>query len=133
MIPIPFTEIINRLKSIELPSIDFVVGIATGGTVPACLVAYENNLPFSLIHLNYRDENNRPKYPHPHLLAQQTIPITAEKILLVDDVSVSGSTLDMARSLLSDYDIVTLVLKGKADFVIFPEVATCVQWPWKLY
>lgn len=51
--------------------------------------------------------------------------------MLVDDVSVTGQTLELARSLLAGWKLTTLVLKGKeADFVLFPEVASCVNWPW---
>jgi hypoxanthine phosphoribosyltransferase len=53
------------------------------------------------------------------------------RILLVDDVSVSGQTLALARSLLKGYEVITFTLKGKADFVLFPEITACVNWPWK--
>jgi hypothetical protein len=33
--------------------------------------------------------------------------------------------------LLAGHEVTTLVMKGKADYVLFPEVRTCVQWPWK--
>ena len=54
------------------------------------------------------------------------------RILLVDDVSVSGQTLQAARELLMDYEVTTFVLKSKADLVAFPEIGECVVWPWKL-
>jgi hypoxanthine phosphoribosyltransferase len=53
-------------------------------------------------------------------------------VLLVDDVSVSGATFKLARELLMGATIATLACKGKADFVLFPEVAACVNWPWSL-
>ena len=52
-------------------------------------------------------------------------------ILLVDDVSVSGVTLSLALSLLKDFEVFTFVLKGQADYVLFPEIKECVNWPWK--
>jgi len=51
--------------------------------------------------------------------------------LLVDDVSVTGKTLKCAVENLQDYTVYTFVLKGKADYVLFPEINTCVEWPWK--
>jgi hypothetical protein len=42
----------------------------------------------------------------------------------------SGATLQCARAALADFTIHTLVLKGSADIVAFPELATCVSWPW---
>jgi hypoxanthine phosphoribosyltransferase len=53
------------------------------------------------------------------------------KVLLVDDVAVTGKTFEKAVEYLQDCRIVTLVLKGKADVVIFPEVEDCVEWPWR--
>jgi hypoxanthine phosphoribosyltransferase len=55
------------------------------------------------------------------------------KVLLVDDVSVTGKTLDFAKQLLHLNDIKTFVLKGKnADIVLFPEIKECVNWPWNM-
>jgi hypoxanthine phosphoribosyltransferase len=56
---------------------------------------------------------------------------TGLRVLLVDDVSVTGKTLNRVKALLKGYTVYTLVMKGKGDFVLFPEVGTCVQWPWK--
>jgi hypoxanthine phosphoribosyltransferase len=53
--------------------------------------------------------------------------------LVVDDVSVSGKTLEKARQLLAGNEVKTLTLKGNADYVIFPEIRDCVKWPWKIY
>jgi hypothetical protein len=47
-------------------------------------------------------------------------------------VSVTGKTLAFARTLLPGHDIRTLVLKGRGDYVVFPEIALCVDWPWKV-
>lgn len=52
------------------------------------------------------------------------------KILLVDDVSVTGKTLEKVKKELYGYEVTTLVFKGKADHVLFPEIRTCVEWPW---
>ena len=57
---------------------------------------------------------------------------TATRILLVDDVSVSGQTLATVQARLRNFTVTTLVLKGKADLVVFPQLATCVRWPWKI-
>ncbi|MEM8970289.1 MAG: hypothetical protein AAGE93_27990, partial [Bacteroidota bacterium] len=52
-------------------------------------------------------------------------------ILLVDDVSVTGKTLKTVKAELAEYRVTTFVLKGKADLVVFPDIGTCVDWPWK--
>lgn len=127
-----FTEIAQRLTRLVLPEVDMVVGIATGGVVPASLVAYKLERPLTLLHINYRAEDNTPQRDSPLLLRPSTVPPLSKRILLVDDVSVSGQTLDLARRLLLDHHVITLALKGTADYVLFPEIKTCVQWPWQL-
>lgn len=129
-VDLSFTEIAQRLKGLELPDIDGVVGIANGGTVPASLVAYQIDRPLSMIRLNYRDEDNAPLYESPQVLEAPPIDRGLKRVLLVDDVSVSGKTLAKARELLSDRVVVTLVITGEADYVVFPEVSDCVNWPW---
>jgi adenine/guanine phosphoribosyltransferase-like PRPP-binding protein len=125
-----FLTIRTRIERLELPSVDRVVGIATGGTVPASLVAYKLGVPLSFITLNYRAEDNTPQRPEPTLLHPFQAP-EGEHVLLVDDVSVTGQTFAVARGFLPNCTVTTLALKGKADFVLFPEVARCVHWPWK--
>ena len=126
-----FLTISRRINQIQLPATEHVVGIASGGIVPASILAYRLNCSLSLIKINYRSANNKPQRPTPTLLEPFDIPENIKHILLVDDVSVSGKTLDLARTILSGFDVVTFVLKGKADLVVFPEIGECVNWPWK--
>ena len=125
-----FREICARLERLELPHVDLVVGIATGGSVPASLVAYKLGAPLVMMRLNYRAENNTPQRPEPQLLSTFGPP-DAARVLLVDDVSVTGKTLAAATLLLPHSHVTTLVMKGRGDFVLFPEVSSCVVWPWK--
>ena len=125
-----FKEISKRIGDLNLPYFDLVIGIADGGTVPASLVAYQLGIELKLIKLNYRDVQNNPIYDEPIILSQENI--TNKKVLLVDDVSVSGKTLEAAIKILQGNSITTLTLKGKADYVLFPEISECVNWPWKL-
>ncbi|MEJ2505690.1 MAG: phosphoribosyltransferase, partial [Ignavibacteriaceae bacterium] len=59
---------------------------------------------------NYRDVQNNPIYDEPVILSQKNI--TNKKVLLVDDVSVSGKTLEAAIKILQGNSITTLTLKG---------------------
>ena len=129
-VDLSFTEIAQRLRTIELPEVDGVVGIAAGGTVPASLVAYQLNRPLSMIQLNYRGEDNAPLYESPQVIEARPIDEAQRRVLLVDDVSVSGKTLSAAKDLLGDRAVTTLVITGEADYVVFPEVGDCVNWPW---
>ena len=124
-------EIAERIRETRFPDVDLIVGIASGGVVPASLVAFHLNKPLEVVAINYRDEDNNPRYDAPQLLKSISEPIAEKHILLVDDVSVSGKTLETAKGLFDDCEVTTFVLKGQADISIFPEVAACVDWPWK--
>lgn len=128
-----FQEITRRFKQLQILDVDQVIGIAKGGVVPAALAAYQLEKPLSTLTINYRAEDNTPQREAPALLTPFQQPITnhGQHILLVDDVSVTGQTLDLALSLLAGFRITTLVLKGIADIVLFPEIDQCVLWPWK--
>lgn len=131
MIKIPFPEIKKALDNFELPSVDLVIGIAEGGLVPAALTACKLGCELKIIKINYRDENNNPRSDKPELLKTFDEHLEGKKILLVDDVSVSGKTLDAARILFPGNEVITFVFKGKADYVLLPNVKECVNWPWK--
>ncbi len=133
MVPLSFIEIAERLKAAPLPETDLVIGIGTGGIVPASLAAFQLNAELRIITLNYRDEKNTPRYEEPVVLNMPSnLELKGKKILLVDDVSVSGKTLNAALELLKGFQVTTLTMKGKAaDIILLPEVKDCVKWPWK--
>jgi uncharacterized protein len=132
MVPLSFHEITARLKQLNLPEIDVVIGIGSGGIVPAALVAFHLDAELQVMVLNYRDEQNIPRYEEPKLLHRPSVELEGKCILLVDDVSVSGKTMNLALNQLKGLDVKTLAMKGKADYVLFPEIKDCVQWPWKV-
>ena len=131
MVPLSFREITSRLKQLDLPDVDVVIGIGSGGVVPAGMVAFHLDAELHVMVLNYRDEQNNPRYDEPMLLLMPEWDLKDKRILLVDDVSVSGKTMNAALKLLNGYSVKTLAMKGKADFVLFPEITDCVKWPWK--
>lgn len=131
MVPLSFREITERLKQMQLPETDVVIGIGSGGIPPATMVAYHLNAELQVMLLNYRDEQNTPRYDEPLVLEKPHGQLEGKRILLVDDVSVSGKTMQTALEQLKGLDVKTLAMKGKADFVLFPEIKDCVKWPWK--
>jgi hypoxanthine phosphoribosyltransferase len=131
MVPLSFTEISARLKTINFPPVDLVIGIGTGGVPAATMVAYHLGAELLVMTLNYRDEKNNPLYENPQVLSLPDWNLQGKRILLVDDVSVSGKTMKAALELLHGYDVKTCAMKGKADYVLFPEIKDCVKWPWK--
>lgn len=127
-----FSEIKSRVDRLVLPKFDLIIGIATGGVVPASLIAYKTGIDLKIIKINFRDESNSPRFEAPLLLENPENGLKGLNLLIVDDVSVSGKTLDLAKDLFAENNLSTLVFKGKADYVLFPEIKTCVNWPWKL-
>ena len=131
MIKLGFDKIVRQLSRLRLPECDVVIGIGYGGMVPAALLAYKLGCELRFIFFNYRDEQNTPRHDAPVLLEPFVLPKGLKSVLLVDDVSVTGNTLKTAQMLLKDYQVKTLVLVGKADYVVFPDIDSCVNWPWK--
>ena len=128
-----FTTISEALRAFPLPQTDCVVGIGRGGTVPASLIAHQLRCDLHMVQVNYRDDANQPSYEQPRWLQEELPKLNpTTRILLVDDVAVSGKTLTIVKSRLRAYAVTTLVLKGKADLVVFPTIATCVHWPWNV-
>lgn len=131
MVPLSLKEIAERLKAIDFPSVDMVIGIGSGGVPAATMVAFHLNADLQVLTMNYRDEKNNPRYENPKLIDLPKWNLEGKRILLVDDVSVSGKTMNAALNLLKGFDVKTCAMKGKADFVLFPEIKDCVKWPWK--
>ena len=135
MTSLSFADITARLAAWRFPEgIDLVVGIASGGVVPAALVAVRLAVELKVIALNYRDEANEPRYPEPRLLSSVPDLGSARRILLVDDVYVTGKSWQSARRALpKSVEVIPFVLKGRVDFALIRNVDGCVQWPWKVY
>lgn len=132
MISLLLRDISFRLRQIQFPEIDLVIGIGSGGTVPAAITAFYLNTELCIMTLNYRDEKNNPQREKPEVLSlPEDMDLTGKRILLVDDVSVSGKTLNAALEILKGHNVQTFTLKGNADYVLFPEIKDCVKWPWK--
>ncbi len=131
-ISLSFKEISAALHRFSLPSADLVIGIGRGGIVPASLVAHQLRCGLHIVQVNYRDDDNQPARVQPEFLQDFSLNIEKnQKILLVDDVAVSGKTLEVVKDKLKAHTVQTFVLKGKADYVLFPDIKTCVNWPWK--
>lgn len=64
--PLSLQEIVARLQRWKFPeSLDGVVGIASGGVVPAALVTQHLGLGLKIVGVNYRDESNTPRFDAP--------------------------------------------------------------------
>jgi adenine/guanine phosphoribosyltransferase-like PRPP-binding protein len=134
MTSLSFSDISARLAEWIFPDrIDGVVGIASGGVVPASLVAMRLKVDLKILALNYRDESNEPRFEEPKLLSRVPDVGSWQRILLVDDVYVSGKSWHAARKALpASVEVLPFVLKGKVDFALIRDLDGCVQWPWRV-
>ena len=128
---ITLQEVLSALNDIKLPSCQLVVGIAQSGVAPAALVAAKIGRDLKIVRLKYRNAKNLPQYAEPRLLSKITLAKNIKSILLVDDAAISGKTLQAAKKIFNGCKIKTLVLRGQADYVLFPKLNNCVQWPWR--
>ena len=131
--PLHFPEISHRLSELAFPPVKAVVAILRGGRVPAFLVADRlGGLPVVLLEVRHREDDNRPR-PEGAVagwMAGEDQLLPESRLLLVDDVSVTGRTFATAKARFPGHPVTTFALKGRADLVAFPEIEGCVHWPW---
>lgn len=134
MTPLSFEMISARLREWKFPEgIDGVVGIASGGVVPAALVAQRLGVGLRVMAVNYRDEANEPRHAEPVLIGGAPDLGAWKRVLLVDDVWVSGKSWRAARSFLPGHvEALPFVMKGKVEFALIRDVEGCVNWPWRV-
>ena len=125
-----FTEIMQRFAEIEIDEpFDMIVAIANGGLVPAGILNQRLQLEVKVLHINFKDENQHQRYDSPKLLQPVDFDFKDKKILLVDDSIKSGSTIVVAKEILSEAKVVkTFAVNGNADYALFNE--SCFRFPW---
>ncbi len=129
---ISFDELVSKLREVNFEEFDLIVAIGKGGIVLGGLIQHILDIPMEVLWINFRDEDNKIKHSSPIVLKENTVlnEIKDNRILLVDDVSRTGSTLRKAKDILKGNYIKTFVFNGKADyFVINSE--ECVILPWR--
>lgn len=126
----PFDEVFDRVRTIVIDEkFDMVVAIANGGIIPAGLINQRLNCDFQLLKINLRDAMQNKLYDKPKLLAEIDFDFKGKKILLVDDRVKTGTTMEFAKELLSEAELVkTLAVNGIADYSLFNE--SCFRFPW---
>lgn len=126
----PLEVILERLKALEFTEqFDLVVAVARGGIVPGALVAQKLGCPLATIVINFRNDMHQPCRKSPELIQPVDFSYKGRRILIVDDRSRTGATLNTAKELLKEAATVrTLAVNGKADYSLFDE--PCFKMPW---
>lgn len=128
-IQITFDQIIEEIKKIKFEDFDIVIGIARGGIVPASIISFMLKKELRLIWLNYRNKDNVQKYKAPRLEKEFHFNLKNKKILLVDDVSRTETTMETAKNMLKNNKINTFLINGEADYSLF-QYKECIDFPW---
>ena len=127
---IAFPDLVRRLAALELPPVDLVVGIGRGGVVPAALAAQRLACDLRVLPVRFRDDAHQPERAEP-LVTPPAFDVAGKRVLLVDDVSRSGATLQAAAAALPGAAAVhTLVVAGRADYALY-QIESCIAWPWQ--
>jgi hypoxanthine phosphoribosyltransferase len=123
-------EIIEKIKTLQFnEDFDLIVAIANGGIIPGSLLQQKLQIPLEFIRINYRDVNQKPIYDKPKLLRDNDFISEGKKILLVEDRVKTGVTLNYAKQLLQDAELVrTFAVNGNADYALYDE--NCFKFPW---
>lgn len=127
---ISWEQFFQRLDQIEFPKSDLIVAIARGGIIPAAFIQQKLNIPMQIIQINYRDDDHNPQHEDARLLESSDFQINNQKILLIDDVSRTGKTLNKAKEYLKGNQIETCLVNGKGDHSLF-QSDSCLKMPWK--
>ena len=108
---------------------DLVVAIGRGGVIPGFLVSKKIKKDLEILWLRFRDDENKVAFKQPKLIKRPEFNFNSKKILLVDDISRTGTTFGAALKYLKGAkSIKTFVINGKADYCLFNE--DCFKFPW---
>ena len=132
---IDFKKIVAALAAWKFPdAIDGVVAIANDGIVPGVLVAQHLRVGLKTITIHYRNDANETQFMQPQLTSSVPGVGGWKRILLVDDVWLTGKSWQAARDHLpKNAEVFPFVFMGDVDHALFRSPAKSVEWPWGMY
>ena len=138
-----------QMQAIQLVN-PVIVGIARGGFFPALVLAHELGCRdlFTMSVRTTATEDIRSKRSDPKIYGLNDLPVVDKNVLLVDDVTNTGTTLQLARERLQDLgpkEIITIcpvwdtvnelsdkpLTKCAADYFI-DTVHAWARFPWEI-
>ena len=135
-IKVTFEQIVSSAPwgEMEAYSPDLVVGIARGGVILAAAAAFRLGAPLETVSASlYNDEKPAKEKNKEPQLGRISAAVAGKKILLVDDVSNTGRTMQAVRAALLSAgasEVKTFAYAGKADFSCMP-FQKCLKFPWE--
>jgi len=130
---VSFDTLLRKIKNIKFDNFDLIIGIGRGGIIPASIISYLLKKELRIVNIKFRDDDNKIIYKNPKITNKDNFKINNKikniKILLVDDVSRTGKTLEAAKGLFSGNRIKTFVINGNADYSLF-DTKECLRLPW---
>jgi len=128
----PLSEVQQRIKTLQFQeSFDLIVAVARGGIIPAVMLQAVLGCDLEWLWLNFRDDQQNPIRDRPELVKPLAFDPTGKTILVVDDRSRTGSTLNRAKEYLAGARLIrTLVVNGEADYKLFDD--DCFYFPWRM-
>jgi len=123
-------QIQNKLDRVVFDkNFDMIVAIGRGGVTPGFLVSKKLKKDLELVWLRFRDDENKVAFKQPKLIKKLEFNFKNKNILLVDDISRTGTTFKAASKYLKgSKSIKTFVINGKADYYLYDE--NCFKFPW---
>ena len=121
-------DILEALRALDYPAVDGVVGVRRGGAFVAGLVAAHLGVPLGFVTAQFRNDDHSPRFDSPRIDDFGSTP-DGDHLLVVDDVAVTGATLTAVCEGL-EARTTTLVIRGDADLVAYPDLTDCIHWPW---
>lgn len=120
-------NLINRVK-LNSGDFDFVIGVSRGGLIPAALIATKLDKPLTVV---YIDKQN-------NVYLDRKDWIAGKKVLLVDDICRTGTTLKIVKALLerngaTEIETLALYCLPQSQFrpdIVISESYEDVYFPW---
>jgi len=133
------TGVVEKVRSEY--DVDVVVGVSRSGLIPAAIVVRELGVEeFYSVTVRFYDEGRPPKQvlDRPRITRQNVGDLSGKRVLVVDDFSRSGLTLDVVKKLLLDKgaeEVRTAVVVLREDTRAVPDYYGlkfngCVIFPW---
>ncbi len=129
---ISIDSIMEKVKDKIKREYDIVIAIGRGGILPAYLISRYLDIPLKIIYSEFRNEKHEQKFKNPKIhIHKDILNLKNYRILLVDDISNTGKTINKVKQKLLKNIITTAVIYGDADISLFGSHDECIKWPWE--